>query len=60
LFDQLQGVEVFSKIDLRSDTINLGLNLKRSQRLRLGLGMVTMSLQWCRSASPMPRSLHGS
>jgi len=31
-------------------TNNLGLNLKT---VRLGQGMVTMSLQWCHLASPM-------
>ena len=45
LFDQLQRAEVFSEIDLRLGTTNLGLNLKTFPRLRLELGMATMSLQ---------------
>jgi len=35
------------------NTINSGLNLKTFRRLCLGLGMATMSLQWCHLASPM-------
>ena len=53
LFDQLQGSSFFSKIDLRSGIISLGLGMGMSQKQLFVPVMVIMSSWLCHSVSRM-------